>query len=143
VNARRPPTARRRPLWVGVLAVAVFGLRALIPTGCMLAAIDGHARLVLCPAGIQWSGGAAGMAVMAHGSGMDDALAMHHAGHAASGAAHCPYALAGGAGLVAASHDPGDPSYSLLQPERPTFIHSVPIAPPLRHHAPRGPPSPA
>ena len=150
MNAGRAPLARRRPLWLGVLAVAVIGLRALIPTGCMLAAVDGHARLILCPASVHDAGAKVaahhGMA-MDHGMAMNHgamgAAGMHHADHAATGAEHCPFALSGGAGLVAAYPPPVEPYYALLQPPRPPLIHSVSTAPPPRHHAPRGPPSPA
>lgn len=37
--------------WFGVLVVLVFGLRALVLTGFMFASVDGHAQLVMCPAG--------------------------------------------------------------------------------------------
>lgn len=117
----------RGPFWLGVLAVAVFGLRALIPTGYMLAAIDGHAHLVPCPAS-------------AH---MNHASAMHHAGHAATGAGPCPYALSAGASLVGAQQDPARPYYSLLLPTHPPAVITASSLPPPRYHAPRGPPSPS
>jgi hypothetical protein len=119
VNANPLLRARRRPLWLGVLAVAVFGLRALLPTGYMLATVEGHARLILCPAGV------------------------HHAEHAATGAEHCPFALSGGASLASANPDPAKPYYSSVQPAPAPVVESVPAAPPPRFHAPRGPPSPA
>lgn len=145
MNANPLLRARRRPLWLGVLAVAGFGLRALIPTGYMLATVDGHARLILCPAGVHYTGGTAatdhGMA-MGHGA-MDPAAGMHHANHAAQGAEHCPFALSVGASLAAANQAPAEPYFALLQPARPPLIHSASTAPPRRYHAPRGPPSPA
>ena len=135
-------------MWPGVLAVAVFTLRALIPTGCMLAAVDGHARLIMCPASVHDPAGM--MATHAMGSdhamdqgGMDPGSSMHHADHVATGAGHCPFALSGGASLLAAYQPAAQPYYSLLAPAQPPLIHSVSNAPPLRHHAPRGPPSPA
>jgi hypothetical protein len=145
VSAYPPLRTRRRPLWLGVLAVAIFGLRALIPTGYMLAAVDGHARLIVCPGGVH---AAPATMSMEHGidigrGAMDAAAAMHHAGHAASGAEHCPYALSGGPGLVAASLESAEPYFSLLQPARAPAVLSVSRAPPPRYHAPRGPPSPA
>lgn len=142
MNANPLLRTRRRPLWLGVLAVAVFGLRALIPTGYMLAAVDGHARLILCPAGVRYAGA---MPATDHGMSMDRAMAMDHGAmdHAAQGAEHCPFALSGGASLVAASHAPVEPYFLLLQPPRPPLILSASTAPPWRHHAPRGPPSPA
>lgn len=37
--------ARRTRGWFALLAILVFGLKALVPTGYMIAAVDGHARL--------------------------------------------------------------------------------------------------
>ena len=137
MNARWPLHTGRRHFWIGALAAAVFGLRALIPTGYMLAAVDGHTRLVVCQVAIH------GFAQMAHASGVVHAAGMHHDGHGASGPEHCPYALSGGASLLAAHHEPAEPYYSLLQPAPAPILHSVSAAPPARYHAPRGPPSPA
>ena len=123
MNARRLPGARRRPRWLAVLAVAVLGLRALIPTGYMIAAVDGSARLVVCPAGIH------------HASGM------HGAGHASFDADHCPYAFSGGAGLLPALPESQPPYFATLGPARAPAIESVPAPPPARFRAPRGPPS--
>ena len=117
---RRQLRPRSRLWWLALCALAVFSLRALVPVGYMVAAVDGHSRLVLCPAG------------MHH---------MHHAGHAATEAEHCPYGLAGGAGLLAAQLAPAEPYYSILQPARTPAVVSVSAAPPPRYHAPRGPPS--
>lgn len=143
--------ARRRPQWLGVLAVAVFALRALIPTGYMLGTVEGHARLILCSAAVHYAGGMAatehGMAMdgataMDHGA-MDPAAAMRHADHAAQGTELCPFALSGGASLSALNQEPSKPYFALLQPPRPPLIQSTSTAPPWRYHAPRGPPSPA
>jgi hypothetical protein len=133
----RPLRPRSRPWWLALCALTVFGLRALVPTGYMLAATDGHLRLVICPAGIQRAHDmtASGMTAMEHGA------SMHHAGHEATGAEHCPFALSGGASLLAASQEPTEPYFALLRPVPPPVIHSFSAAPPPRYHAPRGPPS--
>ena len=123
--------------WLGVFTVLVFGFRALVPTGYMIAAVDGHTRLVMCPAGIYFAAGVHPMTGMDHGS------AMSHAGHATLTADQCPFALAGGAGLLAAVHVPATPHFVTLQPAHVVSVASVPAAPPSRYHAPRGPPSPA
>lgn len=117
-----------------------FGLRALIPTGFMLAAIDRHARLVMYPAGIYHATGEhmAGMDM----AGMDMAGTIHVA-HAAGAADQCPFALAGGAGLFATVREAAEPYFVILRPARARAVASIPSAPPWRHHAPRGPPSPA
>ena len=109
--------------WLALCTLAVFSLRALVPVGYMWAAAEGHSRLVLCPAG------------------MHHAPGMHHSGHEAPANDHCPYALAGGAGLLSAQLAPVEPYYSLLQPARTPAVASVSAAPPPRYHAPRGPPS--
>ncbi len=139
----RPLRPRSRPWWLALCALTVFGLRALVPVGYMLAAADGHVRLVMCPAGIQTT---PGMMAMVHGADMDRAgnmdssVPMHHE---AAGAEHCPFALSGGASLLAARHEPAEPYFALLQPARLPVIHSFAAAPPPRYQAPRGPPSPA
>ena len=130
---RRSRTARG---WFGVWVVLAFGLRALIPTGFMLAAIDGHARLVLCPAGIYHATSEHRMAGM-------DMAGMTHAAHAAVAADQCPFALAGGAGLFATVREAVEPYFVILRPARAYAAASVPVTPPPRYHAPRGPPSPA
>ena len=113
----RSPLARR---CFGVLVVLVFGLKALMPTGFMLASIDGHAQLVMCPAG-------------AHHA--------HHAAHAAIAAQQCPFALASGAALAVQAQAPAEPYFTTLQSAHADAVVSVPLAPPLRHRAPRGPPA--
>jgi hypothetical protein len=127
----RPLRPGSRLWWLALCALTIFGLRALVPVGYMLAAADGHVRLVMCPAGVQAASG-----MMA-----PDMLGMHHAGHEASGAEHCPFALSGGASLLAARHEQVEPYFSLLKPARLPVIHSFSAAPPPRYHAPRGPPS--
>jgi hypothetical protein len=107
----------------------------------MLAVADGHATLVMCPAGIQ---GASGMMAMVHAAAMDGSGAMDPAApmhHEATGAEHCPFALSGGASLLATRHEPAEPYFALLQPAPLPVIQSVSAAPPPRYHAPRGPPS--
>jgi hypothetical protein len=114
---------RSRLWWLALCALAVFSLRALVPVGYMWAATEGHSRLVLCPAG------------------MHHAAGMHRDVHEAHANDHCPYALAGGAGLLAAQLAPVEPYYLILQPARTPAVASVSAAPPPRYHAPRGPPS--
>jgi hypothetical protein len=120
-----------------VITVLVFGFKALIPAGYMYAAVDGHARLVMCLAGL------AGAANTHHMSGMAHGTAMNHAGHAALPADQCPFALAGGAGLLASNHNPLVPYFTILSAALAPAFLVVPATPPSRYHAPRGPPSPA
>jgi hypothetical protein len=123
----RSPHFRRT---LSVLAALALALRALIPTGFMLAPVDGHAQIVICPAGLH------------------EASHAHHAGAAAghaAGSAHaadqCPFALAGGPGFIGAAPDLAQPYFVLLQPPPTVALASVAVPPPLRHHAPRGPPA--
>jgi len=116
----RPLRPRSRLWWLALCALAVFSLRALVPVGYMWTAVDGHAHLVVCPAG------------MHH---------MHHDGQGAPAADHCPYAHSGAPGLLAAQFAPVEPYFSVLQPARTPAVASVSAAPPPRYHAPRGPPS--
>ncbi len=140
----RSPLARR---WFGVLVVLLFGLRALMPTGFMLAAVDGHARWVMCPVGLDHDGGklhAAAMHAMAgmeHGPAGDHVVGIDHAAHAALAAQQCPFALATGAALSAWQQQPAEPYFVALRLVRADAVVSVPAVPPLRHRAPRGPPA--
>ena len=127
--------SRHARRWFGVFVVLAFGLKALLPTGYMFAAVDGHARLVMCPAGLYHAAG------VHHMVGMEHALGTDHSAHAALAADQCPFALAGGAAVLAAVHDPAKPYFVVLPAARAVAVASVPIAPPPRHHAPRGPPS--
>lgn len=127
-------TASRRR-WLGLFVVLAFGFKALIPAGYMFAAVDGHSRLVICPAGIQYGAGMHPMAGMVHTSGMN------HAAHAPLAADQCPFALAGGVAFLAAVAEPAEPNFVILQPASPCATASVPLTPPSRYHAPRGPPS--
>ena len=129
-------SARARS-WFGALLVLAFGLRALVPTGYMIDAVDAHARLVLCPAGLHQAVGA-----HHHHSGMGQLAGMNHAAHGAQhAAADCPFALASGAALVAAARQPAQPYFAWLPRAPAVAVASIPTAPPPRHHAPRGPPS--
>ena len=136
--------------WFAVLAALPLCLKALVPTGYMIAPVDGHARLVMCPAGIHQP------STMHHGAGvtaMDAAGDMHmahvehpaaaiHAAHAAQhAAADCPFALAAAAALAADAPASAEPYFILLPNAPPVYVASFPAVPPLRHHAPRGPPS--
>lgn len=135
MNPQLRKRSRRLRYGLGVLTVLVFGFKALIPVGYMYAAVEGHTRLVMCPAGLGGAASTHPMDGMAHASGMN------HAGHAALPADECPFALAGGAGLLATSHTPLEPYFTILHPARAQAVASVPTAPPSRYHAPRGPPS--
>ena len=126
---------RRARYGLGVLSVLVFGFRALIPVGYMYSALDGHPRLMMCPAGLGGAEASHRMTDMAHAPGMA------HAGHAAPAADQCPFALAGGAGLLAATNPLTQPYFVILRPARAPAVASAPAAPPSRYHAPRGPPS--
>jgi hypothetical protein len=117
-------------------------LKALVPTGYMIAAVDGHARLIMCPAGIHQP------LAMHHEGGamaMGDAQHLASAGHAAHAAQHaaadCPFALAAVAVLGTSAPQSAEPYFILLPNAAPLSVASIPAAPPLRHSAPRGPPS--
>jgi hypothetical protein len=127
-------TTRRRRCAV-VLVVLVFGLKSLLAPGYMFAAVDGQLRLVMCPAGIHNTAAMPSMPGMEHASGMD------HGMLASLCADRCPFALAGGAAFLAAVCEPAAPKYVILRPARARAAATVPIAPPWRYHAPRGPPS--
>lgn len=141
MNASPLLRARRCPPWLGVLAVAVFGLRALVPSGYMLAVVDGHTRLVMCAAGFRLASGMPDMPGMTHDGAMDSSADGNRVAHAAPDSAHCPYALSSGAGLPGRLAEPQLPFFVLLQPTRAPAVESVPVPPPPRFHAPRGPPS--
>ncbi len=134
----RSRAARR---WIGALALLAFGLKALVPTGFMLAAVEGQVRLVMCPAGMHHPPGMPTMAEMIHGPGAEHAATVDHAAHAALASQQCPFALASGAALLAQAPSPAEPYFLWLPPARAGAVASVPAAPPLRHHAPRGPPA--
>lgn len=127
-------TIRRRRC-AAVLVILVFGLKSLLAPGYMFAAVDGQLRLVMCPAGIH---NAAAMQSM---PGMEHASGMVHGMLASFGADRCPFALAGGAAFLAVVCEPTAPKYVIFRPARARSAASVPIAPPWRYHAPRGPPS--
>jgi hypothetical protein len=124
----RAPRLRR---CLSVVAILALALRALIPTGFMIAADAGHARLVVCPAGIH-------DALHAHHAHQADGTG--HAGEASHNADLCPYAMAGGPGLAGLAPGVSEPYFVRLETARPVVPASVPAAPPPRHHAPRGPP---
>jgi hypothetical protein len=106
-----------------VLAALALCLKALLPTGYMIAVVDGEARLIICPAGVHQP------STMHHEAGaMDMTHAQHVVQHAA---ADCPFALAAAAAHATAAVESAEP-YFVLLPN---------AAPPLRHRAPRGPPS--
>jgi hypothetical protein len=119
--------------WRAVCLVVVFAIKSLIAPGYMLAPVDGHARLVMCPAGIHYPAGMHAMQGMTHG--------MDHAAHNSIAAEQCPFAVAGGVAFVAAAAQVAEPAFVILQPARPRVSASAPVTPPSRYHAPRGPPS--
>jgi len=146
--------ARASHRWFIALAMPALALKAVIPVGYMLAPVDGHAMLVICPAGIHRPVATHMTSAMASMPGMDmSAAAPHvhamdsgagavHAGHAvAHAAADCPFALASGAALVAAIEAPGARDFEWIPDRRPAVPAVVPRTPPIRHLAPRGPPS--
>ena len=113
--------------WIA-LALLAFGFRALVPVGYMYATVAGETRLVICPAGLS-------PAAAHHMPGMA------HAGHAKIAADQCPFALAAGAGLLAATQQAAEPYFVVLTPAPAQALASVPSAPPCRYRAPRGPPT--
>jgi hypothetical protein len=141
VNSLDAPRSARLRRWLSVLAVLVFGFKGLIPSGYMFAAVDGHAQLIICPAGLHDASATRSTAGVHFMAGMAHMPGMVHSAHAALAANQCPFALAGGAALRAAVVEPAAPSFVTLQPARAVAAVSVPITPPSRFHAPRGPPS--
>ena len=135
MNLHAMTRSARRRRWLAVFVVVVFGFKALVAPGYMVATVDGHAQLVLCPAGLHYAHGMHVMPGMGHAAGMD------HAAHASLASAQCPYALAGGAALLATVAQPAEPHYVVLGSTRPCPTASVRSSPPARYHAPRGPPS--
>ena len=121
--------------WISVLAVLVFAVRALLPTGYMLTEVHGQLSMVMCPAGLHHGGGTH------HLSPMPPMDGMHHSAHDSLSTTHCPFALAGSVGLLAQAPAPAEPYFVLLRRPLAVAVVSVPVAPPLRHRAPRGPPS--
>ncbi len=119
---------RRTSVGLRILCVLVLGLRALVPTGYMYGMADGHAGLIMCPAGLHSGMPAHHMPVNSHG------------GHAPA-AEQCPFALAAAAGLLAAGQAPPEPYFQVVHPVAVWIVASLPAAPPSRYHAPRGPPS--
>lgn len=128
-------------------------LKAAIPVGYMVVAVDGHASLVLCMSGVHRHSApvvAADSRAMAdmympatalHPGAMEHALGHAHAAHSAQhAAADCPFSLASGAALVAAIEAPAARYFELIPRTALIVPATVPLAPPLRHEAPRGPP---
>ena len=131
-----------------VLAVLALALRSLIPTGFMIAPVDGGAALVLCPAGLHQHGHGLHSAHDRHydhehhgAGGVDHTAVGEHATGLAHGADQCPFALAGGPGLTGALPELAQPFYIVLQPRGEVATATIPRASPLRHCAPRGPPA--
>jgi hypothetical protein len=138
-----------------VLAALALCLKALVPTGYMIAAVDGHARLIMCPAGLHQSGTMhydlggmvmAGVDVMhmdvTHTAQSQQMPSAEHAAHAAQhAAADCPFALAAAAAFATGAPESAEPYFVFLSAAAPVLVASIPTAPPFRHHAPRGPPS--
>jgi hypothetical protein len=141
-----------------VLVALAFGLKALLPTGYMLAVADGQLQLVICPGAIYHGAGAHSVGEPGSWPAMQHAPGVHmrgmssavghgqhaaHDPHAAHGATaeQCPFALASGAGLLAAVHALAEPYFVVLPAARPAAVTSIPSAPPSRHNAPRGPPA--
>jgi len=140
----RSSTARRR---FGALLWLALGLKVLLPPGFMLAQVDGHPQLVMCPAGIQARAVATNstpaMADMPPMAGMDHGAHVGHGAHADHAAQGCPFALASGVAFVAQHATQPDPWFLLLKPAIALAGTTAAPEPPLRHRAPRGPPIPA
>jgi hypothetical protein len=129
--------------WLGALAVLVLAMRSLVPTGYMLAPVEGHLSVVICA--VDAPLGAMTGAHHHHGAHVhslsDAAVAgFAHASHHAANST-CPYAASSGALLAHAAAMVTAPYFVALQPESPRPDASIPAAVPLRHKAPRGPPT--
>jgi hypothetical protein len=127
--ARLNKPVRRR--WFAQLALCVFALHAAVPMGFMVGVSGGHARLVLCSA----------IAPVHPMNGAPMAGMVHVGGHAATASSSCAFALAGAAAMVSPAPILALPFYVYLQPVRWALLDSLPLEPPPRHQAPRGPPA--
>ena len=135
---------RRRALLAALLACF---LRALNPPGVMLAFVDGGPSWVPCASDAMPVSAPATFAEgqhaaqhqhdhAHHGAGVADPMAAH-SGHAAS---VCPFAVAHAAGLQSPPVATLVPVWLPLLVGAPVAAAQVPRLPPLRFHAPRGPP---
>jgi len=127
---------RASPGWAAIAVLGLLFLRALVPPGFMLAAVDGIPAIVLCDADLP-----AGPHAQHH---------HHHPG--ADGASHpggahgdptCPYAQsAGSAPLPTLPILAGGAVYDLFVPA-PMATEASPASGPIRKQTSRGPPLPA
>ena len=142
---------RRRAVLAALLACF---LRALNPPGAMLAFVDGGPSWVPCVADAMPGMATAAPATSAPGMPAEGQHAAHHHDHAHHGtaaagpmAAHsghaasvCPFAVAHAAGLQSPPVATLVPVWLPLLVGAPVAAAQVPRLPPLRFHAPRGPP---
>jgi len=114
-------------------------LRALNPPGAMLAFVDGGPSWVPCVADAMPADGqhAAHHHDHAHHGTAAAGPMAAHSGHAAS---VCPFAVAHAAGLQSPLVATLVPVWLPLLVGAPVAAAQVPRLPPLRFHAPRGPP---
>jgi hypothetical protein len=111
-----------RECFAALAFIALF-THALIPTGFMPGSVHGQAQLVVC-----------------NGHMAGSSHAGHHGNSGSNADSPCPFALSGGAAPLPAHFDLGleHVAPDLLVP----FIEwRIDSEPPLRHAAPRGPPT--
>jgi len=106
------------------LAFIAFFTHALIPNGFMPGSVHGQAQLVVC------DGRMAGTSP-----------AGHHGDSDSNADSPCPFALSGGAALLPAQLEPGLALVAPILPLGPSIDRPIAAEPPLRHTAPRGPPT--
>jgi len=118
---------------MALAAVLAFALHALVPQGYMWAPVDGRVAVVACSD--------YAFDVLALAAHQHHHHAAHHAGGHGAAAQSCPYALAGGAALVASAPLLAVQQFALSQTRLPQLDQSAPRSIPLRFAAPRGPPT--
>jgi hypothetical protein len=85
----------RKPAWTSLLVLGLVLLRGLVPTGFMLAPVDGRLAFVPCDADASMPAMPAG-AMPAGDHHMHMAMGQAAHGHGAHGDPTCPYAQSGG-----------------------------------------------
>jgi hypothetical protein len=139
---------RGRRHWAAPFVLAMLLLRALVPTGFMLAPVDGQLALVLCDADSSaYLHPHAGHEHAGHDRAGGDMPGHDMAGHDHSGGhqhthpdSTCPYAQSGGASPLpfgAALAAPAVPSAAILQV---IVAQTTAHFGPARQQSPRGPP---
>lgn len=112
-------------------------LRALVPSGFMLAQVDGGLSLVLCEAEAMTAG--------PHTTGHHHHAGALHSGHDSDPSFHgdtgCPYAQSGAASLLPTLPRLAGTAPALSFPAPPRVAQTITGSGPPRQQSPRGPPA--